>query len=169
MSWFKKIFGSQSSQSSQSSQEPKVYFSKQKEEEEEKMTTSKFKDCNKVESTQDDSQSSCCSWSGVSQAIDIEGEKRSWDKSKKEEKWWAAFQSQPSTQVSTSCQGASSQKIEEENDGNDDDDYDQMQTQTQTQDETEKISFYLKLGKYMKFTFLFRKKRTTYKKIILVT
>ena len=118
------------------------------------MTTSKFKDCNKVESTQDDSQSSCCSWSGVSQAIDIEGEKRSWDKSKKEEKWWAAFQSQPSTQVSTSCQGASSQKIEEENDGNEDDDYDQMQTQTQTQDETEKTSFYLKLGKCKKFKFM---------------
>ena len=93
------------------------------------MTTSKFKDCNEVESTQDDSQSSCCSWSGVSQAIDIKGEKRSWDESEKEEKWWAAFQSQPSTQASTSSQGASSQKIEEKNDGDDDDDYDQTQTQ----------------------------------------
>ena len=93
------------------------------------MTTSKFKDCNEVESTQDNSQSSCCSWSGVSQAIDIKGEKRSWDESEKEEKWWAAFQSQPSTQASTSSQGASSQKIEEKNDGDDDDDYDQTQTQ----------------------------------------
>ena len=93
------------------------------------MTTSKFKDCNEVESTQDHSQSSCCSWSGVSQAIDIKGEKRSWDESEKEEKWWAAFQSQPSTQASTSSQGASSQKIEEKNDGDDDDDYDQTQTQ----------------------------------------
>ena len=120
------------------------------------MTTSKFKDCNEVESTQDHSQSSCCSWSGVSQAIDIKGEKRSWDESEKEEKWWAAFQSQPSTQASTSSQGASSQKIEEKNDGDDDDDYDQTQTQTQiqTQDETEKISFYLKLGKYKKFKFM---------------
>ena len=35
MSWFKKVFGSQSSQSSQSSQEPKVYYSKQKEKEKE--------------------------------------------------------------------------------------------------------------------------------------
>ena len=162
MSWFKKIFGSQSSQSSQTSQssqrsqEPKVYYSKEEKEEEGKMTTSEFKDCNEVESTQDDSQSSCYSWSGVSQAIDIKGEKRSWDKSEEEEeKWWAAFQSQPSTQASTSSQGPSCQKIEEKNDDDDDDDYDQRktQTQTQTQDETEKISFYLKLGKYKKFKF----------------
>ena len=155
MSWLKKI--SQTSQSSLSSQEPKVYYSK-KEEEEEEMTTSEFKDCNKVkvESTQDDSQSSCYSWSGVSQAINIKGEKRSWDESEEEEdKWWAAFQSEPSTQASTSSQGTSSQKIEEKNDDDDDDDdYDQTQTQTQIQDETEKISFYLKLGKYKKFEFM---------------
>ena len=126
-----------------------------KKEEEEKMTTIEFKDYNEDESTQDDSQSSCYSWIGVSRTIDINGEKRSWDKSKEEEeKWWAAFQSQPSTQASTSSQGASSQKIEEKNDDDDDDDYDQTQTQTQIQDETEKISFYLKLGKYKKFKFM---------------
>ena len=122
------------------------------------MTTSEFKDCNKVKSTQDDSQSLCYSWSGMSQPIDIKGEKRSWDESEEEEeeKWWAVFQSQPSTQALTSSQGASSQKIEEKNDDDDDDDYDQMQTQTQTetQDETEKISFCLKLGKYKKFKFM---------------
>ena len=143
MSWLKKI--SQTSQSSLSSQEPKVYYSKKE-------------DCNevKVESTQDDSQSSCYSWSGVSQAINIKGENRSWDESEEEEeKWWAAFQSEPSTQASTSSQGTSSQKIEEKNDDDDDDDdYDQTQTQTQIQDETEKISFYLKLGKYKKFEFM---------------
>ena len=126
-----------------------------KKEEEEKMTTIEFKDYNEDESTQDDSQSSCYCWIGVSRTIDIKGEKRSWDKSKEEEeKWWAAFQSQPSTQASTSSQGASSQKIEEKNDDDDDDDYDQTQTQTQIQDETEKISFYLKLGKYKKFKFM---------------
>ena len=115
MCLFKKILGSQSSQSFQnceSSQESKVYFSKQKEEEEEEMTSSEFRNCNKDESTQDDSQSSCYSWSGVSQAIDIKGEKKSWDESEEEEeKGWAAFQSQPSTQASTSSQGTSSQKI----------------------------------------------------------
>ena len=96
MSWFKKVFGSQSSQSSQSSQEPKVYYSKQKERR--KRRRNEFKDCHEVESTQDDSQSSCYSWSGISQAIDIKGGKRSWDESEEEEeKWWAAFQSQPST------------------------------------------------------------------------
>ena len=118
------------------------------------MTTSEFKDYNEDESTQEDSQSSCYSWNGINRAIDIKGEKRSWDKSKEEEeKWWAAFQSQPSTQASTSSQGASSQKIEEKNDDDDDDD-DYDQTQTQTQDETEKISFYLKQSKYKKFKFM---------------
>ena len=94
MSWFKKIFGSQSSetsQSSQSSQEPKVYYSKEEREEEkekEKLTSNEFIDCDKVKSTQDDSQSLCYSWSGVSQALDIKGEKRSWGESedKEEEK-----------------------------------------------------------------------------------
>ena len=56
-----------------------------KKEEEEKMTTIEFKDYNEDESTQDDSQSSCYSWIGVSRTIDIKGEKRSWDKSKEEE------------------------------------------------------------------------------------
>ena len=158
MSWFKKIFGSQSSQSSQ---EPKVCYSKKEregEKEKEKLTSNEFIDCDEVESTQDDSQSSCYSWSGVSQALNIKGEKRNWDESEdeEEEKQWAAFQSQPSTQASTTSQGASSQKIEEKNDDDDDDEYDQTQTQTQTQtqDETEKNSFYLKMGKYKKFKFM---------------
>ena len=100
-------------------------------------------------------QSSCYSWSGVSQAIDIKDDKRSCNESKEEEeKWWAAFQLQPSTQASTSIQRASSQKIEEKNAGDDDDDYDQTQTQTQVHNETEKISFYLKLAKYKKFKFM---------------
>ena len=79
MSWFKKIFGSQSSQ------EPKIYFSKQKEEEQ-KMTTSEFKDCNEEESTQDDSQSLCYSWSGVSQAMISKEKKEVWKKAKKKKK-----------------------------------------------------------------------------------
>ena len=91
MSWFKKIFGSQSSEtshSSQSSQEPKVCYSKEEREEEkekEKLTSNEFIDCDEVESTQDDCQSSCYSWSGVSQALNIKGEKRSWDKREDEE------------------------------------------------------------------------------------
>ena len=85
MSWFKKIFGSQSSQSSQ---EPKVCYSKKEregEKEKEKLTSNEFIDCDEVESTQDDSQSSCYSWSGVSQALNIKGEKRNWDESEDEE------------------------------------------------------------------------------------
>ena len=83
MSWFKKIFGSQSS-----SQEPKVYYScnistkqnendnnqKESEKESENITCSEFEECdNATHSTQD---SSCYSWSGVSQHFDIRGEKR---------------------------------------------------------------------------------------------
>ena len=83
MSWFKKIFGSQSS-----SKEPKVYYScniltkqnendnnqKKSEKESENITCSKFEECN--DGTQSTQDSSCYSWSGVSQQFDIRGEKR---------------------------------------------------------------------------------------------
>ena len=79
MSWFKKIFSSQSSSQS-SSQEPKIYFTKQKGQTEEPdkeptdITVSKFEECDKTtQSTQD---SSCCSWSGISQYFDIKGQKQ---------------------------------------------------------------------------------------------
>ena len=145
MSWFKKIFGSQSSQSSQgsqTSQEPKVYFSQEKKEEKEKATTTEFKDCNNDESTY--------SWSGVSQAIGIKGEQRSWDDSDEEEPWWEAFKSQLFTQTptQTSSQGASQQfelefkNEEENNEENYNNDQTQTQILTQTQDDKQKISFY---------------------------
>ena len=84
MSWFKKIFGSQyefSSQSSSqsSSQEPKVRYVKEKSKtdgnnnEIENLSIEENQECNETtQSTQD----SCYSWSGVSQEIDIKGEKR---------------------------------------------------------------------------------------------
>ena len=106
MSWFKKIFSSQYGFSSQissqdssqsSSQEPKVYYTKQKNEtdknenEGKNLTISEFEECD--ESTQSTQDSSCYSWSGVSQEIDIRGEKRELSDDE-EEPWWESFKSQ---------------------------------------------------------------------------
>ena len=102
MSWFKKIFGSQSS-----SQEPKVYYScnistKQNkndnnQKESENITCSKFEECH--DATQSTQDSSCYSWSGVSQQFDIRGEIRELSDNE-EEPWLESFKSQ-STQKST--------------------------------------------------------------------
>ena len=55
-------------------------------------------------------ESSCYSWSSVSQSLDIRGEKRSWmDDETEEEPWLESFKSQPSTQTSSQD---SSQKFE---------------------------------------------------------
>ena len=110
MSWFKKILGSQydlNSQSSSqgssqgSSQEPKVYYVKQKIEtdgndtEIENLTISETQECDETtQSTQD----SCYSWSGISQEIDINNEKRELSDDE-EEPLWESFKSQ-STQKS---------------------------------------------------------------------
>ena len=99
MSWFKKIFSPQSTQSS--TEEKIVKFTKEKNETEEKTTTTvnEFQNCNEeTQSTQDSTQeSSCYSWSGVSQYLVIRGEKRGWtDDETEEELWWESFKSQPS-------------------------------------------------------------------------
>ena len=88
MSWFKKIFSSQYGFNSQSSsqgssqgswQEPKVHYVKEKTQtdgndtEIESLTTSEIEEC---DDTTQSTQDSCYSWSGVSQEIDIKGEKR---------------------------------------------------------------------------------------------
>ena len=160
MSWFKKIFSSQSSSQSFSqtlSQEPKVQFTKQKSQTEEPekqstdITVSEFQECNETtQSTQD----SCYSWSGVSQSIDIKDKKREWSSDEEEEEpWWESFKSQ-STKKSTQepqsfqlLQPSSSQKTEASQSQQEDDNDDQ-------ENETENISFYLKLGKHKKFKFM---------------
>ena len=104
MSWFKKIFSSQSFFQS-SSQEPKVQFTKQKSLETEEpgkestdITVSEFQEC--YETTQS-TQDSCYNWSVVSQSIDNKGKKREWNSDDEEEEpWWELFKSQ-STQKST--------------------------------------------------------------------
>ena len=106
MSWFKKIFSSQSSSESSSqssSQEPKIYFTKQKNQTEEPdkepadITVSEFEECDKrTQSTQD---SSCYSWIGASQSFDIKGEKRGWSGDEDgEEPCWESFKPQSLTQ-----------------------------------------------------------------------
>ena len=84
MSRFKKIFGSQyefSSQSSSqsSSQEPKVRYVKEKSETDGKNTEIEnfsIEENHECDETTQSTQDSCYSWSGVSQEIDIKGEKR---------------------------------------------------------------------------------------------
>ena len=100
MSWFKKIFGSQYGFSS--SQEPKVSYVKEKTEtdgdETENLTISEIQKC---DDTTQSTQDSCYSWSGVSQDIDVKGEKRELlSDDDNEESWWECFKSQ-STQKST--------------------------------------------------------------------
>ena len=160
MSWLKKRFSSQSSAQSSSqstSEEPKVYYSTQistKTEEPKKETTdvteSEFEQCyGKTQSIQD----SCYSWSGVSQSINIKGEKRGWSSDEEEEKpWWESLKSQ-STKNSTQetsfhlSQPSISQQTEASHSQQENDDNAQ-------EDESKKISFYLKLGKNKKFRFM---------------
>ena len=159
MSWFKKIFGSQYEFSSQSSsREPKNRYVKEKSEtdgnntEIEKLSIEENHECNETtQSTQD----SCCSWSGVSQGIDIKGEKRALS-DEEDKPWWESFKSQ-STQKSTqessqlklfsSSQPSGSQPKAEASSSQDDNKSDNNKEE---KDKDEKISFYLKLGKYKK-------------------
>ena len=112
MSWFKKLFSSQSSQSSSQqklvedddSNEPKVYYSTHlstradvPKKEYEYITESQFQECD--ENTQW-MQDSCYSWNGVSRSIDIKGEKREWSDDKEEEPWWESFKSQSQSKSS---------------------------------------------------------------------
>ena len=164
MSWFKKIFGSQydfNSQSSSqgssqgSSQEPKVYYVKEKTEtdgndiEIENLTISETQECDETtQSTQD----SCYSWSGVSQEIDIKGEKRELSDDE-EEPWWESFKSQStqkSTQETKLQEFKSSQPKAEASSSQDDNKSDDEEEKN----EDEKIRFYLKLRKFKKFKYI---------------
>ena len=102
MSLFKKIFSWRHGFNSQSSlqdspqgspQEPKVHYTKQKNEtdnnetEIENLTICEIYECDETtQSTQD----SCYSWSDVSQEIDIKGEKIELSDNE-EEPWWESF------------------------------------------------------------------------------
>ena len=167
MSWFKQIIGlqydfnsqSSSQDSSQgSSQEPKVHYTKQKNEtdgndtEIENLTISEIEECDETtQSTQD----SCYSWSGVSQEIDIKGEKRELSDDE-EEPWWESFKSQ-STQKST--QSTQLQEFKSSQQGEAKAEASSSPTDNKSDDENEgkedeKVSFYLKLGKYKKFKYM---------------
>ena len=95
MSWFKKLFSSQSSQSSfqqklvenDDSNDYSTHISAKADvpkKENEDITESQYEECDEnTQSTQDP----CYSWSGVSQSIDIKGEKREWNNEEEEEPW----------------------------------------------------------------------------------
>ena len=170
MSWFKKIFGLQSSSQGSSSldkQESKVYYTcnistKEKNEadnngkESENVTVSELEECD--DTTQSTQDSTCYSWSGVRQGFDIRGEKRELSDDE-QDPWWESFKSQStqkstqessqmklfssqsSLQASSSQVGASSLQDDDKSD-------------KEEKNEDEKISFYLKLGKYKKFKFM---------------
>ena len=132
-----------------SSQEPKVHYTKQKNE-----TDGNNAEIEEIDDTTQSNQDSCYSWSGISQEIDIKGEKR--ELSDDEEKpWWESFKSQKiqkptqetprqkfhCLQASSQAQASSSQndiKSDDEEEKKDD----------------EKISFSLKLGKNKKIKYM---------------
>ena len=158
MSWFKKIFGSQYGFSSQSysqgssqssSQEPKVSYVKEKTEtdgdEIENLTISEIQKCDDAtQSTQD----SCYSWTGVSQDINVKDKKRELlSDDDEEEPWWESFKSQ-STQKSTQntqLQEFKSSQVKAEASSSQDDN---KSDDEEEKKDDEKISFYVKLGKY---------------------
>ena len=114
MSWFKRLFSSQSSQGlprqklveDNDSNEPKVYYSTHistkanvPKKVNEDITESQFEECDEnTQSTQD----SCYSWNRVSQWIDIRGEKREWSDKEEEEPWCESFKSQSKSKSSES-------------------------------------------------------------------
>ena len=132
-----------------SSQEPKVHYTKQKNE-----TDGNNAEIEEIDETTQSNQDSCYSWSGISQEIDIKGEKR--ELSDDEEKsWWESFKSQTiqkptqktprqkfhCLQASSQAQASSSQ------DDNKSDDEEEEK-------DDEKMSFSLKLGKYKKIKYM---------------
>ena len=166
MSWFKKIFGSQyefnsQSSSQSSSQEPKVRYVKEKSEtdgnntEIENLSIEENQECDETtQSTQD----SRYSWSGVSQEIDIKGEKRELS-DEEDEPWWESFKSQSTQKLTqessqlklfSSSQPSNLQPKAEASSSRDDN----ISDKEEEKDEDNKISFYLKLGKCKKFKYM---------------
>ena len=112
MSWFKRLFSSQSPEGSSQQKlveendwdEPKVYYSTHistkanvPKKVNEDITESQFEECDEnTQSTQD----SCYSWNWVSQSIYIKGEKREWSDKEEEELWWESFKSQSQSKSS---------------------------------------------------------------------
>ena len=115
----------------------------------ENLTISETQECDETtQSTQD----SCYSWSGVSQEIDIKGEKRELSDDE-EGPWWKSFKSQStrkSTQEAKLQKFKSSQPKAEASSSQDDNKSDDENEKR----EDEKISFYLKLGKFKKFKYI---------------
>ena len=96
------VFSSSQDSSQGSSQKPRVQYTKQKSETDGNDTEIKNLAISEIEECDDtthSTQDSCYSWSGISQEIDIKGEKRELSDDK-EEPWWESFKSQ-STQKST--------------------------------------------------------------------
>ena len=169
MSWFNKIFGSQYDFNSQSSsqdssqglsQEPKVHYTKQKNEtdgDDTEIENLTIREIEEFDETTQSTPDSRYSWSSVSQKIDIKDEKR--ELSDNEEKpWWESFKSQASQK---SSQGTQKQQfyslqssLQTNLRGQASSSKDNKSDDEEDENDDEKISFYLKVGKYKKFKFV---------------
>ena len=132
-----------------SSQEPKVHYTKQKNE-----TDGNNAEIEEIDDTTQSNQDSCYSWSGISQEIDIKGEKRELSDDEKKP-WWESFKSetiqkptQETPRQKFHCLQASSQAqaSSSQNDIKSDDEEEKK--------DDEKISFSLKLGKNKKIKYM---------------
>ena len=133
-----------------SSQEPKVHYTKQKNE-----TDGNNAEIEECDDTTQSTQDSCYSSSGVSREIDIKGKKRELSDDE-EEPWWESFKSQ-STQKST--QSTQLQEFKSSQQGEAKAEASSSPTDNKSDDENEgkedeKVNFYLKLGKYKKFKYM---------------
>ena len=161
MSWLKKTFGSQSSQ------ERKVYFEKStettKNEDNSKIVESNFEEaeiedsqCTNV-ATQSSQESWWSSWSELSQPFTSKLE--NWDLSNdEEEQWWESFCSQ-GTKNDKSLQSAGSSSQQKEHDPESSSASSSLQpkeddSKNDDKENDTKVSFYIKVGKYKKFKYM---------------
>ena len=155
MSWFKKIF------TSQSSQETKVYYQKdtqtdqQKEEEKKSETEAKFEELQVDDSQVSDeatklSQKSWWSgWSRLSQPFTSKYEKRDCSSDEEEEdQWWKLFCSESNKKVEL-WQGESSSSSQTKEDKNKNEEDNKNEDKDQG-----KVSFYIKVGKNKRFKYM---------------
>ena len=156
MNWFKKTFRLELSQ------ETKVYFEKQKDnqnqEKEEEDNQPKIDELEIEDSQQSSQESWCSTWSGLSQTFNSpKGQKREFSSNDEEEdKWWKSFCSvnefKKETNSSSSQQGSSSQ-LQHETTSKKNDDKRKNDDENNDKDDDANVSFYLKVGKHKKFKY----------------
>ena len=163
MSWFKKIFGLQYGFNSQislqgssqdSSEEPKVHYTKQKNEADGNHAEIENLTISEIENTTQSTQDSCYSWSGVSQEIDIKREERELS-DEEEGPWWEPFKSQSTQKLTHETQMQKFHSLQASSQASSQAQACSLQDDNKSDNKEEKkddkkIGFYLKLRKYKK-------------------